>query len=102
MRGLMIRRASYLNKQRRATLMKLLIQLRDITQTYYQTKQQDLLPEIQTITTKINEHQFQKPAYILKKFKMNHYAKGNKASKLLANMLRKKQSNAKIPYILSK
>ncbi|CAH2248878.1 guanine nucleotide-binding G(o) subunit alpha [Pelobates cultripes] len=102
MRGPLISRASYLKRQREKAYADLLRQLRDVTNAHLLNPSDTQAKSIIDITNQINTMTLHKTAYMLTKLRMKTYTQGNKAGKHLATMLKQKQANSKIPYLVKR
>ncbi|CAH2282030.1 Hypothetical predicted protein [Pelobates cultripes] len=101
MRGHMISQASCLNKKSKEEHRTLLRTLRDTTKANTVQPTPQRMQTITDTTARLNNLELAKTAHILQKLKQTTYMQGNKAGKYLATQLRQKQSNAKIPYLLT-
>ncbi|CAH2301657.1 reverse transcriptase [Pelobates cultripes] len=97
----LISRASFLKRKAQSDYLGLLRLLSDAMNAHAIQPADRHLHTIADTTKCINEIHLAKTAHILKRLKMTSYSQGNKAGKTLATMLRKKQTQSKIPYLIT-
>ncbi|CAH2219773.1 Hypothetical predicted protein [Pelobates cultripes] len=100
-RGILIRRAAHLKKQQQHSHIQNLKRLQDLHRTNQITPSKATQDEITDLQKQIHTSNFQKASYALKKLKASTFVMGNRASKTLAQRLRDKQAQTRIPYLLS-
>ncbi|CAH2327654.1 LINE-1 reverse transcriptase [Pelobates cultripes] len=101
LRGLLVTQASFLKRQQEREHTDLLRKLRDTTNEHILNPSEELTKSTVNITNQINTMSLNKTAHILTKLKMKTYTQGNRAGKHLAVLLRQRQANSKIPYLMA-
>ncbi|CAH2222766.1 Hypothetical predicted protein [Pelobates cultripes] len=56
---------------------------------------------METATRRLNDILLAKTSYAMQRLKVRQYSQGNRAGRAMAALLRKKQAQSKIPYLIS-
>ncbi|XP_053561165.1 enteropeptidase [Bombina bombina] len=98
-RGLFFKLKTEHRKQSGGTLAQLHLTLRSLTASHITSLDPQTLSQIEGTKIKIETLEFKRYQSQICQFKQTFYAKGNKVDRLLANKLRQRTAEARIPYI---